>query len=445
MTASFRRRLLFIAALTVIVCGAAVVAVLVSARMTLDERVAHARDLVTREALHIRDEVTRGALVPIPSEPSGQLRIGFLPKGGSPDPNPLVNEAAGRAAAAQNLTLMDGSEADGTPVIVASVATSSGTAFAVQRVVTRRETRELRLVLLVFAAFSVGLVVFSLQTMRAVDRDVSTLRSSLAALANDLESPIPAPALRELSEVSCGIEALASELARAQEERERLTRELGDRERLAALGRVAAGIAHEVRNPLAAMKLRADLALATGAPSPSIAADLEAISSEIERLDRLVNDLLVLAGKRAPERDRESVELGTLVAKRLELLAPWANERNVDLRSRGDARASAHPDAIARAVDNLVRNAVEASPPGSRVEVSVAADGARARIDVVDSGAGVSAASEDALFEPFFTTKPDGTGLGLALARAVATAHNGTVGYERSGPLTRFVMEISQS
>jgi signal transduction histidine kinase len=223
-------------------------------------------------------------------------------------------------------------------------------------------------------------------------------------------------------------------------ERDRLQSDLRRSERLAALGKLLAGVAHEVRNPLAAMKLRADLARTGGEATPAVARDLEDIASEISRLDRLVSDLLIVAGRRTGAHD--DVDVGELVARRIALIRPWATEKGIRLESQGGAGAPVDADAIARAVDNLLRNAVEASPDGACVEAHVTRDGARVRIDVVDRGKGVDPARAAELFEPFFTTKPDGTGLGLALARAVATAHDGSLTYARDGGTTRFSLTL---
>src|SRR5581483_2885769 len=107
--------------------------------------------------------------------------------------------------------------------------------------------------------------------------------------------------------------------------------------------------------------------------------------------------------------------LGALARDRAEQLAPWAKERRVAIDVKGAARAAIEADAVARALDNLLRNAVEASPEGAEVEI--ASEEGDARITVSDAGAGVDDARRGELFEPFFTTKPDGSGLGLALSR----------------------------
>jgi signal transduction histidine kinase len=441
---SFRQRLFAIALLTVLVCAAATVAVLVLARITLDERSAHAQDNVSREV-----ERMRGALAAVPlaqrssaERQSGELTSGYASSAGAAPSNQLVRAALRDSANTDAIAIVERAEPDGTPVLIASARVpGGGQVFALQRVVAGRETRSLRVVILVFAALSLSLIVASLRALRAVERDASALQAALKALAHDLDAPVARPLLRELGDIATGIEALARELARAQEERARLTRELGDRERLAALGRVAAGMAHEVRNPLAAIKLRADLARAQSDTPPAVAQDLADIAAEIARLDRLVSDLLALAG-RSPDRQPD-VDIGLLVKKRAELLGPWASERGVSIESQGSARANAEPGGIVRAVDNLLRNAVEASPSGAKVEILVLARGAGARVEVADAGPGIPKEREVELFEPFFTTKVDGTGLGLALARAVAESHGGTLSYCRDGDTTRFTLEIA--
>jgi signal transduction histidine kinase len=247
---------------------------------------------------------------------------------------------------------------------------------------------------------------------------------------------VPRPPVPELADLADHIASLAGALARAHVEEERLGTELAQRDRLAALGRVAAGVAHEVRNPLASIKLRVDLGRLKAGTPPELAAELAKVSDEITRLDRLVADLLVVAGRR--RGPREETALGALVEKRAGLLSPWAGERGVRIHVSGDAPMALDADAVARAVDNLVRNAVEASPEGGAVEVLVLDDDRAARVRVLDHGAGVDDARRAELFEPFFTTKPEGTGLGLALSRAIAAAHGGTLTYAREGGRTCF-------
>jgi signal transduction histidine kinase len=290
---------------------------------------------------------------------------------------------------------------------------------------------------------SFATIVLVATTMRAVvsmQRDANALGASLSNLARDLDSPVARPALRELADVADGITELAKSLAEARREEARLAEELSRNERLAALGRVAAGVAHEVRNPLASIKLRLDLAVAGSQLPDSVRDAIGHASAEILRLDRLVADLLVVAGRSTGPQERLS--LSELTRARCEVLRPWAAERHVALRVEGEAWAHAHADSVARAVDNLIRNAVEASSSGDTVAIQISEDESRARVSVRDHGAGVEAQRESELFEPFFTTKPDGTGLGLPLARSIAQAHGGDVRYARVGSETRFELEL---
>ncbi len=310
MAGSFRRRLLTIAVLTVLACGAAILAILLLSRATMDERTAHARENVTREI-----ERLRGSMAAVPLEEragkrwqSGELQSGCVVD--SAGQSLLIAPALEQARALDGVVVLYRDDADGRPTLVAAAPiTGGGEVFAFQSVVAGRETRGLRVVVVLLALLTFGLVVASLRTLQAVERDVLTLRASLGALASDLKAPLSRPVLRELGEVASGIAALARELDRAQAERERLTRDLAAGERLAALGRVAAGIAHEVRNPLASMKLRADLARTGGEATPAVARDLDDIGAEIARLDRLVSDLLVVSGRRAGPR--EELDLGS--------------------------------------------------------------------------------------------------------------------------------------
>jgi signal transduction histidine kinase len=108
----------------------------------------------------------------------------------------------------------------------------------------------------------------------------------------------------------------------------------------------------------------------------------------------------------------------------------------------GEAVAKIDADAVSRVIDNLVRNAIEASPEGAKVAVEVTSDSDRAYVRVRDSGPGVSSAHREELFQPFFTTKPVGVGLGLALARGITAAHGGALGYERDGATTMFELSL---
>ncbi|HEX9731747.1 MAG TPA: HAMP domain-containing sensor histidine kinase [Thermoanaerobaculia bacterium] len=212
-------------------------------------------------------------------------------------------------------------------------------------------------------------------------------------------------------------EEAARRLAELEENRRR-------GERLAAAGALAAGLAHEVRNPLNAIAMAAQRlerrevgdAHPTGLPGR--------IRAEVARLEETLQGFLDLARPAAGPRERfDLAELARDVGALAEL---EANERGVRLRF--DTRPSAvvaDRAAVRRALLNLLRNALQASPRDGDVEVAVGSDGTRARFAVRDRGPGVEAGREERLFDAFVTTRADGAGLGLALVRRVAAEHGG--------------------
>jgi len=297
-----------------------------------------------------------------------------------------------------------------------------------------------RLLVGLLTTATVLLGVIALGTVIGATRGARGLKRSLAALEEDLTAEVPRPALAELASVAEGVSSLARSLAEAQREHERLAEELGRKERLAALGRVVAGVAHEVKNPLASIKLRVDMARTSDGVPAEVVAELDAVDEEITRLDRLLNDFLVVSGRRIGRR--VDTDLRDVVERRVVLLSTWAKERGVSLAVEGHARAVVDPDACARAVDNLVKNGVEASPPGAAVRVGIERRDGLSVLTVADDGPGVPDERVHELFEPFFTTKPDGTGLGLAVSRAIAVASGGRLSYHRDGGVTRFELSF---
>jgi signal transduction histidine kinase len=127
---------------------------------------------------------------------------------------------------------------------------------------------------------------------------------------------------------------------------------------------------------------------------------------------------------------REPVDAGLLVAEVADLAQPLASQRSVSLGVEGQGSVRADREQLRRALVNLLRNAVEAAPPASVVDVAVKVAGGEAVFEVRDRGGGLAPEARASLFRPFFTTKERGTGLGLALAKKVAEAHDGTLGLE---------------
>jgi signal transduction histidine kinase len=236
--------------------------------------------------------------------------------------------------------------------------------------------------------------------------------------------------------------SLAQTVRRQARERERLQAELRRSERLAALGKLLAGVAHEVRNPLAAIRSTVQLWL-RGSPATEEA--IHDVIAEVDRLDGLVARLLQFSRANAPDRAAE--DLNAVVAEAARLAQPIAEAQGVavELALAPDLpRVPMSAPAVLQVLRNLTTNALQVMPDGGTLRLGTRDDPARGRalVEVGDSGPGLSGEVRDHLFEPFFTTRPDGTGLGLAIAREIALAHQGELKAEDGAGGTVFILAL---
>jgi signal transduction histidine kinase len=214
----------------------------------------------------------------------------------------------------------------------------------------------------------------------------------------------------------------------ARQNLEESTREVGH---LAALGQLAACIAHEVRNPLSAVKGAAQLLQEEDPENEIVARYAGIISIESQRLERLVNDFL--AHSRPPSYRFLPVAVGDLLKRCCNLLERDARGRGVDIDCRQQQALPvilADAEALLQALLNLGRNALEASPAGSRVSITARLNVASPtvmEIIIKDNGDGIAGKDLTQIFVPFFTTKQEGTGLGLPIARKIIESHGGSL------------------
>jgi two-component system sensor histidine kinase PilS (NtrC family) len=198
-------------------------------------------------------------------------------------------------------------------------------------------------------------------------------------------------------------------------------------ERLASVGQFAAGLAHEVRNPLASMCASIDVLEASLSPPDHLRRLMENVTREAERLNGLITDFLALARPRSLEM--KSCDVGRLVAEVLDLLEQ-DRPANVTVIRRVDADVGAEldHDLMKQVVWNLARNGIEAlEARGGRLEVEVFRADGTACIRISDDGPGVDESTAAKIFDPFYTTKERGSGLGLAISNSIVEAHGATM------------------
>jgi PAS domain S-box-containing protein len=223
--------------------------------------------------------------------------------------------------------------------------------------------------------------------------------------------------------------ALHQEIA----ERQRLEREAARAQHFALLGRLAAGVSHEIRNPLAVIMLHVDLLEEElHQPSPEstaeIAQALVEIKTNLARLDDLVQDYLSLV--RVSTIQREPVDLYDLVTQFAQDMAPTLGTCGITLHLHGIDQLGTlalHQNTFRRVLLNLVHNAIDAMPKGGTLTLRGRRAATMVQLDVSDTGSGIPPEQQAQIFEPLYTTKPGGTGLGLFIVREIVTAHGGEV------------------
>lgn len=253
------------------------------------------------------------------------------------------------------------------------------------------------------------------------------------ALAREMPELDVGPFLKEelaLLDVVAGELALVIEARETEEERAVLEEQLRHADRLATLGQLAAGVAHELNEPLAAILARAQLAAKIPELPERAKADCDKIVAASLHARGVINKLRLFA--RRERSEKEDTDLNDIVRDGLVLLEEHVSDAGVTLES---SLAADLPPVFADAgqlhqvLINLVVNALQATPPGGRVVVRTMREDERVGLDVEDTGSGIAADVLPQIFAPFFTTKDvdQGTGLGLAVVHGIVTAHGGTI------------------
>jgi signal transduction histidine kinase len=202
-------------------------------------------------------------------------------------------------------------------------------------------------------------------------------------------------------------------------------------DRLIALQTLSAGLAHEVRNPLNAAKLQLELLerrVRKLTNDPKLVEPSELANHEIARLTGLLNEFLAFA--KAPELRKGQHDVTAIAHQVIELERPFAERNGITLSLSPPTDvvlAAVDPGKLHQVIQNLVRNALEATPPDGRVDVELQIEAQALRLRVRDTGSGMSEDIRRRIFEPFFSTKESGTGMGMSIVHSFVTMHGGSI------------------
>lgn len=283
----------------------------------------------------------------------------------------------------------------------------------------RDTSRQLFTLAVVFIAIALpGAVWLARSTTRELRRLTVAAREAPleggAAIA-----PASSTAPREVRVLS---DALRTMVGRLEESRHELARQ----ESLAAMGMMAAALAHEIRTPLSVVSASAEMLARHAEPGTRDQELTSFILGEVERLGRLANDLLAFARPRTPRED--PVDLAEIAAAVASGVASRFEEAEVPLRTElGPARVLGDADQLHQVCLNLLVNAQRASAAGRTVRLETGEDAGVAVLRVLDEGRGIAAEELERVWTPFFTTGGGGTGLGLPIVRRIVQAHGGEV------------------
>jgi len=301
--------------------------------------------------------------------------------------------------------------------------------------------RATRPILLAAAGGALAVVVVGFLVGGAIARPIQALAAQARGLAGGgLDARLATTSRDEVGQLADAFNGLLDSLRDAEAK-------LVESERLAAVGQVAAGIAHEVRNPLSGIKMSAQLiGRRLREHSPADAESADVMLAEIARLEVIIDDLLTFAG---PIRlAAKEGDLNAVVSEVLDFMARQLDHAGTEARRELAADLPAvplDPRRIRQVVLNLVLNAVEAMPGGGTLTMRTRAAGDAVLADIEDTGHGIAPDAAGRLFEPFFTTKDGGSGLGLGVSRTLIEAHGGTLAFEPLTKGTRFTFSLPLS
>lgn len=286
------------------------------------------------------------------------------------------------------------------------------------------------LLLLGFCGAVAGLVV-GYGLARGISRSIFQLSVPVRDVAGQLDEvvgPVSVsadPALEDLEQILQLVsERVATVIAQLQASQRAAVRA----EQLASLGQFAAGLAHELRNPLMSMKILVQAAQERGASAELSGRDLSVLDEEIRRLEQLVQGFLDFA--RPPETVRRAISLTEVLPPSVNLVAAQAARRGVAVGCEIDPElppVAADTGQLRQVILNLLLNALDATPSGGRVDVAAHRQNGDAVVSVTDTGCGLPEDLGETIFEPFVSHRETGIGLGLSICRRIVETHHGFI------------------
>ncbi|MBN9120025.1 MAG: histidine kinase [Planctomycetes bacterium] len=273
---------------------------------------------------------------------------------------------------------------------------------------------------------------------RAVDSLLIRIQGASGMLGQDLAT---IEWQRDSKPAAEGLDRLADRVEQVVRQLQQREREVRRAERMAAVGQLAAGVAHEIRNPLTSVQLLVQTARKDPSAGGLTETDLALIDDELVRIEQSLRTFLDFA--RPPKLERAPCDLTAVVDGALKLVRGRAQQQGVAVRllaPAGPVVLSADPAQLRQVFVNLLLNALDVMPTGGTLDVELRPGGGGVEVEVRDTGPGISADVLPRLFEPFATGKETGVGLGLVVSRRIVEDHGGTVGgFNRPGGATFLV------
>ncbi len=325
---------------------------------------------------------------------------------------------------------------------------SSGLAEKTQRSLRNiKTTKTVLFILLVSGPFL--LAIFSFLMMSSITKPLNVILDAIGRLKKgDLNFRIKVPLKNEFAEVAAAFNEMTGTLNEQM-------RKMQMTEQMAVCGQLAAGLAHEIKNPLAGIKIAIEVLSDESTQSKENHDTLQRIIVEIRRLESLMKNFLDFARPPRPQFVRTDINhiLETTIAFLIKQ-SPLSQSKTKSPEIIMDfdehlPQITADPQQLRQVIVNLLLNAQEAMPKGGTVWVRSSHGHFHAvQIEISDMGNGIPQDTLDKVFQPFFTTKPKGTGLGLAISRQLIEQHNGTISVEngqRGGAIIRIQLPIAQT